>query len=194
MPAYPWLFTISKQPSKDDVVVNVPASYLNAGNGKIVAKKDALYLIAYLQYLKQVELPDGKSAPDFLYKQAEKQLADKSSNAASANGQSLFTANCQACHQANGEGIPGAFPPLKGSAVVTGDNLELYVDIIMNGYDAKQEYGVMPSVGSNMRFTEHEVAAIINYERSSWGNNGKEITPEEVKKIMDAIQLKTTKK
>ncbi|MCC6288852.1 MAG: cytochrome c [Chitinophagaceae bacterium] len=193
MPAYPWLFMVKKEPSKNDVVVNVPASYVAGKEGKVVAKKEALYLTAYLQYLRQAELPDGKKAPEFLYKQAENQQANKSSNAAAANGQALFTANCQACHQANGEGLPGAFPPLKGSDIVIGDKLQLYVDIIMNGYDAKQEYGVMPPVGSNMGFTEHEVAAIINYERSSWGNEGKEITPEEVKRIMEAIQLKISK-
>ena len=71
-----------------------------------------------------------------------------------------------------------------------GENLELYVDIIMNGYDAKPEYSVMAAVGTNMEFNEHQVAAIINYERSSWGNNGKKVTPEEIKKIMDFVKLK----
>jgi len=64
------------------------------------------------------------------------------------------------------------------------------VDIIMNGYDAKAEFGVMPPIGTNMQFTEHEVAALINYERTSWGNNGKKVTPAEVKKIVDFVKLK----
>jgi cytochrome c oxidase cbb3-type subunit 2 len=41
-----------------------------------------------------------------------------------------------------------------------------------------------------MEWTEHEVAAIINYERTSWGNNGKKVTPEEIKKIMEFVKLK----
>ncbi|HET9054617.1 MAG TPA: cytochrome c, partial [Cyclobacteriaceae bacterium] len=90
----------------------------------------------------------------------------------------------------NGEGLAGAFPPLKGSSIVTGDNLELYVDIIMNGYDARPEYGVMAPIGANLGWTEHEVAAIINYERTSWGNEGKQVTPEEIKKIMEFVNLK----
>lgn len=102
----------------------------------------------------------------------------------------LYAANCQACHQANGEGLPGAFPPLKGSPIVSGDDLQLYVDIIMNGYDARAEYGVMAAVGTNMGFTEKEVTAIINYERSNWGNNSKPVTPDEIKKIMDFVKLK----
>jgi cytochrome c oxidase cbb3-type subunit 2 len=154
----------------------------------VVATKDALYLIAYLQSLKQTKLPDGSEAPAFLYKKEEK----KTNNAASAepDGKAIFTANCQSCHQANGEGLPGAFPPLKGSQVVLGDDLEKYVDIIMHGYDARAEFGVMPPVGTNMQFTEHEVAALINYERSSWGNKGRKVTPEEIKKILDFVNLK----
>ena len=74
----------------------------------------------------------------------------------------------------------------------TGENLELYVDIIMNGYDARADYGAMAAVGTNMNFTEFDVAAIINYERNSWGNKGKEVTPEEIKKIMDFIKIKVS--
>ncbi|PWV55633.1 cbb3-type cytochrome c oxidase subunit II [Chitinophaga sp. S165] len=192
MPAYPWLFTIKKEPSASDIVVNVPAEYLNGQEGKVVATKDAMYLVAYLQSLKQVKLPDGETSPAFLYKREEKKTGD---NAAGAmpDGQALFAANCQSCHQANGEGLQGAFPPLKGSSVVLGDNLEMYVDIIMNGYDARPEFGSMPAVGTNAGFTELEVAALINYERSSWGNDGKKVTPEEVKKIIDFLKLKVTK-
>ena len=96
------------------------------------------------------------------------------------------------CHQASGEGLKGAFPPLKGSPVVVGENLELYVDIIMNGYNARAEYGQMPAVGTNMNFTEFDVAAIMNYERNSWGNKAKEVTPDEIKKLMDFIKVKTS--
>ncbi len=190
MPAYPWLFMLKKEPSKSDVVVNIPAEYMGSKEGKVVATKDALYLIAYLQSLKQVKLPDGTEAPAFLYKKEEKKAAG--TPGAEPDGKALFTASCQSCHQANGEGLPGAFPPLKGSPVVMGDNLEMYVDIIMNGYDARAEYGVMAPVGTNMEWTEHEVAAVINYERTSWGNNGKTVTPEEIKKIMDFVKLKAT--
>lgn len=62
----------------------------------------------------------------------------------------------------------------------------------MNGYDARAEYGVMSAVGTNMEFNEHQVAAIINYERTSWGNTGKKVSPDEVKKIMDFIKIKAT--
>jgi cytochrome c oxidase cbb3-type subunit 2 len=191
MPAYPWLFTIKEQPAKTDVIVNVPVAYLEGQAGKVVATSDAICLVAYLQSLKQVKLPDGTEAPPFLYKQAEKKTTSVG-DVSLPDGKALFTTNCQSCHQANGEGLPGAFPPLKGSSVVLGDNLEKYVDIIMHGYDARAEFGVMPPVGTNMQFTEKEVAALINYERSSWGNAGKTVTVEEIKKVLDIVNLKTT--
>ena len=192
MPAYPWLFSTKKNPSKTDVVVNVPAAYADTSKGKVIASADALHLVAYLQSLKQTKLPDGSPAPDFLYPQEEKKAAE--GDAPAVDGKAIFTASCQSCHQATGEGLPGAFPPLKGSSVVESDNLELYVDIIMNGYDARAEYGVMPAVGTNMNFTENEVAALINYERTSWGNKGKTVTPEQVKPILDLIKLKQESK
>lgn len=190
MPAYPWLFVIKKEPSKGDVIVNVPADYLDGKQGKVVASEDALHLVAYLQSLKQTKLPEGNTAPAFLYKKEEKEQAGIPESK-ELDGNALYTANCQSCHQSNGEGLPGAFPPLKGSSIVNGDNLELYVDIIMNGYDARPEFGVMAAVGTNMGFTEHEVAAIINHERTSWGNKAKKVTPEEIKKILDFVKLKS---
>lgn len=192
MPAYPWLFQVKQNISKSDIVVHVPSKYHDTAEGKIVATKEVLQLIAYLQSLKQTKLPEGNIAPAFLYKKDIKNALVNGLPAA-LNGNALFTANCQSCHQSNGEGLTGTYPPLKGSPVVTGENLDLYVDIIMNGYDARPEYGIMPQVGTNMNFTENEVAAIINYERSSWGNSGKKVTAEEIKKIVDVIKLKTAK-
>ena len=194
MPAYPWLFTIKSEPSDSDVIVNVPAAYLKNKKGKLVATKEALYLLAYLQSLKQTKLPEGDPIPEFLYKKAIKQADNNQGQEPELDGKALYTASCQSCHQENGEGLPGAFPALKGSPVVMSDNLELYVDIIMNGYDARPEFGIMSPVGTNLVWTEKEVAAIINYERTSWGNNGKKVTPDEIKKIMDLLKLKTAAK
>ncbi len=192
MPAYPWLFSIKKQPAKGDVIVNVPAAYLNGEEGKVVASKDALYLIAYLQSLKQTKLPDGTLAPDFLYKREQKQ-AGTTAATKGPDGTALYTANCQSCHQPNGEGLPGAFPPLKNSTIVNGDNLELYVGIILNGYDARADYGVMPPVGTNANLSAAEITAIMNHERSKWGNNTKKVTEDEIKKIMDFVKLQAPK-
>ncbi|AJA70191.1 MULTISPECIES: cbb3-type cytochrome c oxidase subunit II [Myroides] len=189
MPSYSFLFTSKESPDKEDVVVSVPETFLRDKELKIVATQDALDLVAYLQALKQTPLPGTIMTPEFLYpkEQDVTQGVTTGQTKTALDGKNLYMNNCAACHQANGEGLSGAFPPLKNSAIVTGDNLQLFVDIIMNGYDAREEYGVMPAVGTNANWTEEEVTAIVNYERNNWGNKAPLVTVEEVKQIMDYI-------
>ena len=193
MPSYEWLFEVKENPGKNEVIVNMPAQFLSGRTGKVIATKKALQLLAYLQSLQQALLPGEMPPNKFLYAPVEK-IVSSTGKGTEPDGKALYTANCQSCHQENGEGLKGAFPPLKGSPVVNGDNLELYVDIIMNGYDPRPEYGAMPAVGTNMNLDENKIAAIMNYERTAWGNSAKKITPEEIKKIMDLIKIKTQAK
>lgn len=188
MPAYPWLFEVREKTGPEDVEVTVPDKYRSGISGRIVATKAALQLVAYLQSLKQQALPDGSPPADFLYKK-EKTGPESTGNSSLPDGAQLYVQNCQSCHQANGEGLPGAFPPLKGSPVVNGDDLDLYVNIIMRGYDPRPEYASMPAIGLVNGLSPEEVTAIINHERSSWGNNARPVSPDEVKKIMDFILL-----
>lgn len=195
MPAYPWLFETKEELNEDDVEVIVPDEFRKGVKGKIVASKEALHLVAYLQSLKQTPLPDGKPASDFLYQKKKQESDNAQSDQPSLlpDGNLLYVNNCQACHQANGEGLKGAFPPLKGSTVVLGDDLELFVNIIMLGYDARPEYATMNAVGLDNKLTPEEVTAIINHEKTSWGNNAKTVTLEEVNKIVEYINV-TAKK
>ena len=193
MPAYPWLFEVKNELGEKDVEVVVPDAYRKGISGRIVATQEALQLVAYLQSLKQTPLPDGKLPMEFLYKKKEIPVVVNGNNANLPDGKLLYTNNCMSCHQANGEGLKGAFPSLKGSPIVLGDELELFVNIIMLGYDARPEYAVMNAVGLDNNLTPEEVTAIINHEKTSWGNNAKTVTPEEVKKIMDFIKLTSNK-
>ncbi|TNE78870.1 MAG: c-type cytochrome [Bacteroidetes bacterium] len=187
MPAYPWLFELKDQVAAGEIEVSIPSKF-NPTNKKIVAKKEALQLVSYLQSLKQTELPE---APSFLYAE-EEQEAKPGYSIQLPDGQQLYAKNCAPCHQTNGEGLPGAFPPLKGSSVVLGDDLELFVNIIMLGYDARPEYAVMNAVGLNNKLSAAEVTAIINHERNSWGNRAKPVDAEQVKNMMDFIKKTKT--
>lgn len=193
MPAYPWLFKIKDKVDEGETEVIVPDKFRQGVKGKIVAGDEALQLVAYLQSLKQTPLPDGKVSPDFLYQKELNAAGTTDGSGNLADGRVLYSKNCQSCHQENGEGLKGAFPPLKGSPVVLGDDLELFVTIIMKGYDARPEYAVMNAVGTDNNLTAEEVAAIINHEKTSWGNNAKTVSPEEVKKIIEFIKITTTK-
>ncbi|MGH6680271.1 MAG: c-type cytochrome, partial [Bradyrhizobium sp.] len=89
-----------------------------------------------------------------------------------AKGAALFSANCSACHQPTGLGLPGAFPPLKGDAAVLNPNPAKQIDTVLNGlHDQKVGDTVyatpMPPFESLL--TDAEIADIINHERSSWG-------------------------
>jgi cytochrome c oxidase cbb3-type subunit 2 len=189
MPAYPWLFTTKEHLDKGDVAVTVPDEYMDGRTGRVVATEEALQLVAYLQSLKQVDLPDGTPEPDFLYKRGPA-VATAPGAPKELDGALLYANNCQSCHQANGEGLKGAFPPLKGSKVVLDDDPELMVSIIMNGYSGRVQEGFaeMPPVGANNKLTPEEIAAIMNHEKTSWGNNAKKVTPAQVKELMETAK------
>ncbi len=189
MPAYPWLFEEKDEVKSGDVEISIPDGFQTSGK-KIVARKEALQLVAYLQSLQQVALPGSQSTPEFLY-ETEESITEVGNpeGKKKLNGKLLYATHCQSCHQENGEGLKGAFPPLKGSAITNGDDLELYVSIIMNGYDARPEYAVMAAVGTNANLNADQVTAIINYEKTSWGNSGKEVSVEDVQKILDYLKM-----
>lgn len=201
MPAYPWLFEVKDYAYPGDVVVHVPDAFRKGVTGQIVATREALQLVAYLKSLKQVKLPDGTPTPIFLYGKNETVTANEKpavsgkSNAPQLDGAALYTANCSSCHQPNGEGLTGAFPPLKGSKVVLDDDPEVQITIVMKGYSGRvsEGYGIMPPVGTNNNLKPEEVAAIINHERSSWGNSSKQVTADEVKKIIASLKTDESK-
>ncbi|MEM9649384.1 MAG: cbb3-type cytochrome c oxidase subunit II [Bacteroidota bacterium] len=182
MPPYPWLFDEipENQVKENDVVVAIGKDFYDRDGWKIVAKTEALQLASYLQSLKQADMPGA--SPDFI--PAKKIPSPATSDTVAQNlpdGKTLYAQTCAACHQNNGKGIPGAFPPLAGSAVVNDENPELLVQIILKGYDARSEYGQMPAFGEQL--TDKEIAAIANHERTSWGNNAPELSEDDVKKI-----------
>ena len=88
-----------------------------------------------------------------------------------ADGKSLFTDNCSACHQATGKGVKGAFPPLAGSPLVQGDP-KVVVTTVLNGRAG------MPAFKDDL--SDADLAAILTYVRSSWGNKGSAIKPADV--------------
>jgi len=91
-----------------------------------------------------------------------------------AKGEELYVTKCGACHQASGEGLPPAFPALKGSAIAKGA-IGAHLDIVLNG---KAGTAMQPWNALN----DLEIAAIVTYERNAWGNEtGDVIQPAMVK-------------
>src|SRR5262249_17415337 len=152
---------------KDDVKVAVPTEYLLRPGATLVATKKALQLVAYLQSLKQTKLPDGRPVPIFLYPKPINAGNNNGGAAPAPHGGALYATYCQACHQQNGEGLKGAFPPLKGSAIVNDADPEKHLSIILNGYNGRvsEGYPPMPPVGTMNNLSAAEITAIMNYER-----------------------------
>lgn len=185
MPGYPWLFEEKDSVNENDVVIPVPGRLLKSKQMKIVASQQALDLLAYLQSLKQAELPVGE-VPQFIPFSKKKEKSSASTEPVLPDGEKLYMQTCAACHQSDGKGLPGAFPALAGSSIVNDLNHELMIKIILQGYDARAAYGVMPKFSEQLN--DEEIAAIVNHEKSSWGNKAPSITAEDVKRIRDYVK------
>ena len=91
-----------------------------------------------------------------------------------AKGEQVFAANCAACHQSTGQGMPPAFPALDGSAVVQGP-APTQIEIVMNG----REGTAMAAFGKQL--TDTDLAAVITYTRNAWSNStGDAIQPAQI--------------
>jgi len=101
-----------------------------------------------------------------------------------ATGPQLYTTNCSACHGASGAGVPGAFPTLAGDPVVSSKDPEAQIGIGLHGLHGKAIAGT--SYTSQMpafpQLSDNDIAAIIDHERTSWGNNAPIINPDDVKR------------
>lgn len=99
---------------------------------------------------------------------------------AAADGKQVFTANCVACHQATGKGLPGVFPPLDGSEWVAGDARTL-ANILLHGVSGEMTVmgntfkGAMPSF---QQLSDAELAAVASHIRSEWSNRAGTVKPE----------------
>jgi cytochrome c oxidase subunit 2 len=79
-------------------------------------------------------------------------------------GERTYLAACAACHQPNGQGLPGVFPGLKDSPIALGD-MKKHIEIVVNGAKGTAMQGFGKQLGLK------ELAAVITYERNAWGNN-----------------------
>ena len=97
-------------------------------------------------------------------------------------GKEVYNSYCLTCHQANGTGVPGMNPPLRGTDWVTGDKSRL-INVLLNGLNEELEINgetyenAMPA---HDFLTDKQIAAVLSYVRSNFGNDATAITAEEV--------------
>jgi cytochrome c oxidase subunit 2 len=92
-----------------------------------------------------------------------------------SRGEKIYAANCVACHQASGQGMPAMkAPALAGNKLVTGEEQEP-IDTLLNG---RPNTAMQPFAQT---LSDAEIAAVITYLRNSWGNKASDVQPAEVK-------------
>ncbi|MFB6349078.1 copper-containing nitrite reductase [Moraxella marmotae] len=177
--------------------VNVPGDYVlvdhaifrafNKGAlGILHADGDENHTIYSHKQKDTVYLPEGQATQTMPNAAAEsaasKPAAAKTKQERIKLGEAIYNANCAACHQPGGTGVPNAFPPLAKSDYLLADKTRgihaikkgLSGKLTVNG---KEFNSVMPAVNLN----DEQIANVLTYVLNSWGNDGGEVTVDEVK-------------
>ena len=106
--------------------------------------------------------------------------------ASASDGATVYLTDCSSCHQADGQGVSGAFPPLAGNAIVTGNPLAV-IAIVKDGLEGRVTVnnlaysGIMPSWKGQI--SDDQIAAVISYIRSSWTNHAGGVSVGQVQSI-----------
>ncbi len=110
-------------------------------------------------------------------------------------GKKVYDTTCITCHQANGLGVPGQYPPLAGSEWATGSE-ERVIRIVLHGLTGpikvlgKDYNNVMAPLGAALK--DEQIANVLSYVRASWGNAAPEVQPEVVAKVRADTASRTT--
>ena len=108
----------------------------------------------------------------------------------STAGQKVYEQHCADCHGERGEGTEGAFPPLAGNRAVTLSHTEnLLQNVLYGGFGPTtaghpRPYGMPPFT---LALTDAEIAAVLTYIRTSWGNRATEVSPLDVLAMREAL-------
>jgi mono/diheme cytochrome c family protein len=117
-------------------------------------------------------------------------------NGGTVRGGKLYGQYCSICHQPNGMGVPGQFPPLAQSDWVVEEGPNRIIRLVLNGIQGpitvsgQQFNNAMPPWREIMN--DADIAAVTTYIRSTWGNKAPPVTPEQVKAVRDATADRST--
>ncbi|HBK57555.1 MAG TPA: nitrite reductase [Xanthomonadales bacterium] len=109
-------------------------------------------------------------------------------------GKAAYLANCAACHQPDGKGLPGAFPPLAGSDWLAGNPPETVIASVLKGIQGEMTVNgvtynnVMPAMS---HLSDTDIAAILSHVHGAWGNSGPAVSAEQVAAQRAALAVST---
>ena len=161
-----------------------PVDLLPLPDGSLLVSDDyahAVYRISYTgKERKMTPRQKNHVAQGLETQEAPMQFA----SALEEQGYQVYRANCVACHQPRGEGVTDLHPPLAGSEWVTGETQRL-INVMLQGLEGKitvkgkEYYEVMPA---QAHLSDQEIAAVLTYIRTSFGNEASPIDQEAVKR------------
>ena len=111
-----------------------------------------------------------------------------------AAGEKMYQQRCMSCHQADGNGTPGVYPPLAGSEYATSANAGVPIRIAIYGLQGPIEVkgaqfnSLMPAYGLGIVMSDADVAAVLTYIRSSWGNKASAVTANDVHEVREETE------
>lgn len=111
-----------------------------------------------------------------------------------ARGRRVYATQCAMCHQAQGQGLPGVYPPVADSSWVVGDE-RLPIKVVLHGLQGPitvrgNEYnGVMQALGS---LSDRDIAAVVSYIRQEWGNDASMVDEETVAEVRAEFSGRTS--
>lgn len=136
----------------------------------------------------------GETQNETQAEQSEQQTPSPELTQKMETGKTVYNQYCLACHQADGNGVTGAFPTLHQTEWVLGDKARL-ISIVINGLQGpievkgEQYNSVMSPHGF---LSDEQIAGVLTYVRKSFGNNAEEVYAEEVKEVRDQIAADST--
>ena len=145
---------------------------------KLIMKKIILSAAVIIIALQSFKTTTGKTS----FAGDTKHISKKDATGNVNNGKIIYNKICVACHQAEGQGIPNAFPPLAKSDYLNKD-VNKAIKAVANGLtgeimvNGKKYNSVMP----NPNLSDQEIADVLTFVYSSWGNTKKAVTPAMVK-------------
>lgn len=164
----------------NEIWVNVPKTGIYRGQCAELCGKDHGFMPIVVEVKEQAEFKTWLAEQQQAKVDAEAAVAasltkDLTMDELMAQGEQVYNARCAACHQTNGEGLPGVFPAIKDGPISKGPVAD-HINIVVNGKAGTS----MQAFGGQL--SPSELASVITYERNAWGNNtGDVVQPRDIK-------------
>ncbi|MGV3539093.1 MAG: copper-containing nitrite reductase [Rufibacter sp.] len=139
------------------------------------------------QIMDKIYLPEGSTIQEMPDSKAPAAPVAGTKDGRIALGKAVYAQNCQACHQAEGQGIKGAFPPLAKSDFLNAD-VNRAIGVVAHGLEGQIKVNgeLYNSTMPKLKLSDEEIANVLTFIYNQWGNKGAEVTPEQVKKVQAA--------